>query len=165
MKLRFAIPVVAALVLAGALPASACDQHSKGSTSATAAGAGMGTCSGMSHSTAWAGAWLQRSSSGDLTVVAVAEGSPAARSGLRQGDVVLAVNGHDMSAAGSGQMCPHGTACTIGSSFAYTVQRGRSTKTVKVRLEKMPASATTRFAARDASFEPTLAAMVIPSED
>ena len=163
MKLRLVIPVLAALVLAGALPASACDQHSKSRTSATAAGAGMGSCSGMSHSTAWAGAWLQRSSAGELTVAAVAEDSPAARSGLRRGDIVLAVNGRELSADRAGHTCADGSVCTIGSSFAYTVQRGRATKVVKVRLEKMPAEASTRFAAREASFEPTLAAMVIPS--
>ena len=165
MKLRLVIPVLAVLVLTGALPASACDQHSKSRTSATAAGAGMGSCSGMSHSSAWAGAWLQRSSSGELTVAAVAEGSPAARSGLRSGDIVLAVNGRELNSDKAGHGCADGSACTIGSSFAYTVQRGRATKVVKVRLEKMPAAATTRFAAREASFEPTLAAMVIPSID
>jgi S1-C subfamily serine protease len=156
------LPVLAALVLAAALPASACDQNK---TSATAAGAGMGSCSGMSHSTAWAGAWLQRSQDGALTVAAVAEGSPAARSGLKKGDIVLAVNGHDLSSASSGHMCAGGASCAIGSSFAYTVQRGKSTKVVKVQLEKMPAEATARYAAREASFEPMLAAVVIPPID
>lgn len=165
MKRTLMFPVLAALVLAGALPASACDQHSKNKTSATSASNGMSACSGMSHSAAWAGAWLQRSPSGELTVAAVADGSPAARSGLRKGDVVLAVNGRDLGAGASGHMCADGSACAVGSSFAYTVQRGRSTKTVKVRLERMPESATARFAARDASFEPTLAAMVIPVTD
>ena len=165
MNLKLVIPVLAALVLAGALPASACDQSSKGKTSATSAGAGMGSCSGMSHSTAWAGAWLQRSGSGELTVVAVAEGSPAAHSGLRNGDIVLAVNGRELNAAKAGHACPAGSTCMVGSSFAYTIQRGKSTRVVKVQLEKMPAAATTRFAALEASYEPALAAMVIPSVD
>jgi S1-C subfamily serine protease len=119
----------------------------------------------MSHATAWTGAWLQRSASGELTVAAVAEGSPAARSGLRHGDVVVAVNGHETNAVCSVHSCPAGSVCAIGNSFTYTVQRGRSTRTVKVRLEKMPAEATTRFAAKEANYEPTLAAMVIPAVD
>ena len=159
MNLRNVIPVVAALALAVALPASACDGHSK--SSATTASADH--CSGMSHSTAWAGAWMQRSNGGALTVVAVAEGSPAAKSGLRAGDVVLAVNGK--SVAEASHACTYGTACTVGSSFAYTVQRGKSTKTVKVKLEKMPADATSRFATADVNYEPTLAAMVITTVD
>lgn len=162
MKLRNLVPMVAALALAAALPASACDQHSK--NSATAASADGHSCSGMSHSTAWAGAWLQRSGGGELTVVAVAEGSPAAKSGLRAGDIVLAVNGHSLSEKSS-HSCADGMACTVGSAFAYTVQRGKATKTVKVKLEKMPADAATRFAAHDANYEPMLAAMVIQSID
>ena len=159
MNLRNLVPVVATLALAVALPAVACDGHSK--ASASSASAGGYSCSGM-HSTAWAGAWMQRSSGGQLTVVAVAEGSPAARSGLRAGDVVLAVNGKNIA---EGHSCAYGTACTVGSSFAYTVQRGKATKTVKVKLEKMPADATTRFASQEASYEPALAAMVIPVVD
>jgi C-terminal processing protease CtpA/Prc len=162
MNLRHVIPVVAALTLAAAIPASACDGHSK--NSATTASAGGHSCSGMSRSTAWAGAWMQRSGGGELTVVAVAEGSPAAKSGLRAGDVVLAVNGRSISEKSS-HMCADGTACSVGSAFAYTVQRGKATKTVKVKLEKMPADATTRFATVEASYEPALAAMVIPSVD
>ena len=158
MNLRNVIPVVAALALAVALPASACDGHS----SATTASAD-GHCSGMTHSTAWAGAWMQRSADGQLTVVAVAEGSPAAKSGLRAGDVVLAVNGKNVAEAS--HACTYGTACTVGSSFAYTVQRGTSTKTVKVKLAKMPADATSRFATADVNYEPTLAAMVITTID
>jgi len=162
MNLRHVIPVVAALALAVAIPAAACDGHNK--NSATTASADGHSCSGMSRSTAWAGAWLQRSGSGQLTVVAIAEGSPAARSGLRAGDIVLAVNGQSI-AEKSGHTCANGTACSVGSSFAYTVQRGKATKTVKLKLERMPADATARFAAREASYEPTLAAMVIATVD
>ena len=45
------------------------------------------------------------------------------------------------------------------------MQRGSSTKVVKVKLEKMPEQATAKFADREASFEPSLAAVVITVAD
>ena|SRR5215831_16043346 len=162
MNLKLVVPAVAALAIVASLPASACDGNKN---SATAASAGAHSCAGMSRSMAWSGAWLQRSPSGQLTVAAVAKGSPAAHSGLQKGDVVLAVNGHELNAEHSGHMCADGSACVIGSSFAYTVQRGHSTKTVKVKLERMPDEATMRFADLDPTYEPTLAAVVIPIVD
>jgi len=161
MKLKLVVPAVAALAIVASLPASACDGN-KNSASATNVAAH--SCTGMSHSMAWSGAWLQRSPSGALTVAAVAKGSPAAHAGLQKGDVVLAVNGRDLSAQ-SGHMCADGSACAIGSSFAYTVQRSGKTRTVKVKLEKMSEEATTRFADMDPTYEPTLAAVVIPIVD
>jgi len=156
MNLRNIAPVIAALALTVAIPAIACDGNSKTASAEH-------SCSGMSRNTAWAGAWMQRSNGGQLTVIAVAEGSPAAKSGLRAGDVVLAVNGRNVGE--SSHSCASGAACAVGSSFAYTVQRGKATKTVKVKLEKLPADASTRFAAQEASYEPSLAAMVIPVVD
>ena len=161
MNFRNIAPVIAALTLAVAIPAVACDGHSKASTSS--ASADGYSCSGKSRSTAWAGAWLERSNAGQVTVVAVAEGSPAAKSGLRAGDIVLAVNGQSLADMSS--HCASGTACSVGSAFAYTVQRGKTTKTVKVKLAQMPADASSRFASREVSYEPTLAAMVLTTVD
>ena len=146
MKIKHAVPVVAALSLVLAAPALAGGAHCAGKTSAAMAGH---DCSGKSSSAAWAGAWLERSESGGLTVAAVAKGSPAARSGLKAGDVVVA--------------CLSNAECSVGSAVAYTVQRGRSTRVIKMKLEKMPADATVRFANREASFDPTLASVVFPA--
>ena len=159
MNLKLVLPAVAALAIVASIPASACDGNKS-----TSMAAGH-SCAGLSSSTAWSGAWLQRSSSGGLTVVAIAKDSPAARSGLRKGDVVVAVNGRELASASSGHMCADGTACAVGSSFAYTVQRGHSTKTIKVKLEKMPEEATMRYANVEPTYEPTLAAVVIPVVD
>ncbi len=127
---------------------------------ATAALAGGDYCShGASASAAaWSGAWLQRSSSGDIRVADVAPHSAAAKAGLRAGDVVLAVNGHSL---GEGH-CTEGS-CTVGSSVTYTVQRGHATRTVRVKLERMPQSASQRYANREATFDRTLATLVVPA--
>ena len=160
MKIKHAVPVVAALSLVLAAPALAGGAHCAGKTSAAVAGQDQSHCSGKSSSAAWAGAWLERSEAGALTVAAVAKGSPAARSGLKSGDVVVAVNGRQSSSKGA---CLSNAECAVGSSVAFTVQRGRSTKVMKVKLEKMPAEATERFAHREASFDPTLASVVFPA--
>ena len=141
------------LALAAAVPAFAgdgpgCYGHGKASKTTSAA---------------WAGAWLQKSASGTFTVAEVAKGSPAARSGLRAGDVVLAVNGYDLSDSEDRATCSSKASCNVGSSVTYTVQRGGAKKAVKVKLEKMPSSATQRFASRSATFDPMLAAVVMPA--
>jgi serine protease Do len=158
MKTKFAIPVVAALTLAFAVPALAGGAYCAGKTSAAAAAADHCGSKGAAAAV-WAGAWLQRSGNGSVTVAEVAKGSPAARSGLKPGDVVVAVNGYKVGAE-KGE-CLTSDECKVGRSVAYTVQRGRATKVMKLRLEKMPASATERFAHRDASFDPALATLVL----
>lgn len=165
MKNKLVAPVVALFALALALPAFAGGGQCSGKSSATAASASHGSCS-STRSTAWAGAWLQRSQDGSVVVAEVAANSPAARSGLRAGDVVLAVNGNKLgSGAKAGQMCADGSVCAVGSSFAYQIQRGKATRVVKMKLETMPSAAAERVAAREASFDPSLAAVVIPSRD
>ena len=163
MKNKLPILVVAALTIALAVPAfagGACCAN-KGKTSAAVANndhCGPGTANAV-----WAGAWLERSDNGAIVVADVAKGSPAARSGLKSGDVVLAVNGNKLGAAKGEANCLSSDECRVGRDVAYTVQRGRSTKVMKLKLEKMPASATERFAHREASFDPSLATLVLTS--
>jgi hypothetical protein len=78
MNLRNIAPVIAALALTVAIPAIACDGNSKTASAEH-------SCSGMSRNTAWAGAWMQRANGGQLTVIAVAEGSPAPSPACAQG--------------------------------------------------------------------------------
>lgn len=164
MKIRLAVPAVALLTCALALPALAGGDHCGSKSSAAAVAANKSHCAPGGSSAAWAGAWLQRSASGELTVAEVASGSPAARSGLRAGDVVVAVNGRDL-ASQEGAVCLSKAECKVGAAVAYTIQRGQKTRVVKVKLEKLPVSATERFAHREASFDPSLAAVVIPTVD
>ncbi|HEY6867145.1 MAG TPA: PDZ domain-containing protein [Candidatus Eisenbacteria bacterium] len=161
MKKMLAASAVAGLALALSVPAFAgggsCSDHA----SAASADAKMSCEAGKSA--AWSGAWLQRSESGTVTVAEVAKGSPAAKAGLKSGDVVLAVNGYDLSNSEARATCASHADCKVGSNVTYTVKRGSSTKNVKLKLEKMPASATERFASRDAGFDPMFAAVVMPT--
>ena len=157
MKKMLSVSAVAALVLAISVPAFA----GGGSCSGSSATAYSGSCSAM-HNAAWAGAWLQRTSSGTVTVAEVAKNSPAAKAGLKSGDVVVAVNGYDLSSSESRAMCASKASCTVGSTVTWTVNRAGKSKDLKLKLEKMPASATEKYASKDASFDPMLAAVVMP---
>ena len=163
MKKKLAIPVIAALSCALAIPAFAGGEHCSGKSATAYASANKAACSSTAKSAAWAGAYLQRSESGEITVAEIASGSPAAQSGLRTGDVVVAVNGRDLSSKEGA--CLTSADCKVGTAVAYTIQRGSKTKVVKVKLEKMPETATAKFANREASFEPELAAVVITVAD
>lgn len=164
MKKNLAASAAAVFALMLAVPAFAGGAHC-GAQSATTASSDEASCHGKSAAAAWAGAWMNRSSGGRMSVVEVAKGSPAARAGLRKGDIVLAVNGYDLSNRKDVATCASKAECVIGSTVAYTVQRGNTTKSIKVKLEKLPADATARFAAKRAAFDPTLAAVVMPSVD
>jgi len=118
-------------------------------------------CAGKSKNAAWAGAWIQRSQSGTFTVASVAKNSPAAKAGLKGGDVVVAVNGYDLASSEAREQCASHAACSVGSAVTYKVQRGTSTKSIKLKLEKMPASANDKFASREPSFDPMLGALVM----
>jgi len=160
MKRMLTASAAAALALSLSVPAFAGGAHCSGSASATTADAQGASCH-SNKSAAWAGAWLQRSSSGAVSVAAVAKGSPAAKAGLKSGDVVLAVNGYDLSDTEERAMCASKANCSVGSSVSYKVQRGKATKSFIIKLEKMPADATERYADRDAGFDPMLAAVVM----
>ena len=172
MKIKHVVAAV--LMLALAVPAFACkdskssktsaavasaDHCGSAKTSAVVASADHGCCANKASAAVWAGAWLERAN-GSVRVADVAKNSPAARSGLKAGDIVVAVNGN-RAIASKGECSLTHEECTIGSSVAYTVQRGRSTRVMKLKLEKMPATATERFADREASFDPALATLVL----
>lgn len=160
MKKSLVASAAALFALALVAPAFAGGQ---GCSHSSAAASNEESCHSKSASAAWAGAWLQRSPSGQVVVADVAKGSPAAKGGLKRGDVVLAVNGYNLADSKEAAMCASRAECSVGKTVSYTVQRGSSKKSVKVKLEKMPADATARYADRNASFDPTLAAVVIPA--
>lgn len=163
MNRKLAVPAATVLALALAVPALAGGDNCRHGSQAGATAASKSSCYDGAKSAAWAGAWLQRTPTGGVTVAEVAKGSPAARAGLKPGDLVLAVNGYDLSNSAERAMCASKAECTVGKTVVYTVQRHNSTKDVKLKLEKMPADAMGRFASRQATFDPVLAAEVIPA--
>jgi S1-C subfamily serine protease len=163
MKKTLSASAAAVFALAIVAPAFAGPNCGSHKTTAATVTADAASCHSKGASAAWAGAWLQRSEDGQVTVADVAKGSPAAKAGLKSGDVVLAVNGYDLNDTEARAMCASKAECNVGSKVTYTVQRGKSTKNLKFKLEKMPADATDRFASRNASFDPVLAAVVMPT--
>jgi len=161
MKKMLAASAVTALALGVSVAAFAGGSSCSGSASAASADAGYSCSAHATKSAAWSGAWLQRSPSGTVTVAEVAKGSPAAKAGLKSGDVVVAVNGYDLSNADARATCASKADCKVGSTVSYMVMRNGSTKNVKLKLEKMPSDATERYASREAGFDPALAAVVM----
>ena len=155
----------AALALAISVPAFACGGHCSGAEASAASASGHSCAAHGTKSAAWSGAWFERTSSGEVTVADVAKNSPAAKAGLKPGDVVVAVNGYDLSDSEARATCASKAACTVGSTVSYKVQRGAKTKSFTLKLEKMPANATEHFASRQADFDPALAAVVVPALD
>src|SRR5580765_5771290 len=120
MKRILTASAAAAFALAVSVPAFAGGGHCSGGD----ASASASSCEGHSaKSAAWAGAWLERTASGTVTVAEVAKGSPAAKAGLKSGDVVLAVNGYDLSDSEARAECASKASCKVGSTVTYAVQR------------------------------------------
>lgn len=147
MLRKLVVSSLAVLALAVAVPAFAGGDH----------------CSGAKSAMAWGGACLERSGSGAVSVASVAPGSPAAKAGLKSGDVVLAVNGKSVATAADRAACSASGECRAGQNVTYTVRRGSATKEVKLKLVPMPDDAANRFAKRDAVHDATLAALVMPA--
>jgi S1-C subfamily serine protease len=165
MKKTTVASALAALALALAVPAFAGGDHCGSAKTSNATASAGGSCDygkkSENASTAWAGAWMHRDASGAVKVTEVARNSPAARAGLKSGDVVLAVNGYNLADARSREMCESKAECVAGATVTYTVQRGRTTKDMQVKLEKMPADAANRLASKGAKFDPVFAAAIV----
>jgi putative serine protease PepD len=86
---------------------------------------------------AWLGVGLARV--GAARVTQVVAGSPAAKAGLKAGDVVTSFDGHTVSSADD--LSAAVAAAKPGETVSVTVQRGGSTKHLSVTLGVQPKSA------------------------
>jgi S1-C subfamily serine protease len=137
MKKNLIASAAALLAFATVAPAFAGGANCSHS-SAAAATSSEGSCHGKSAYSAWAGAWMQRSASGQIVVAEVTKGSPAAKAGLKSGDVVLAVNGYSLADSKEAAMCASSAECKVGRSVAYTVQRADPRRTSSSSSRRCP---------------------------
>jgi putative serine protease PepD len=83
----------------------------------------------------------QASAGGGCSGAPVVPGSPAAKAGLRPGDVITAVNGHPV--ASTNDFIEKVDSFRPGQTVTFTVKHDGSTKQVKVTLGTRPANAPT----------------------
>jgi putative serine protease PepD len=97
--------------------------------------------SGQSVRHAYLGVLLSQSSSGGAEVSRATPGAPAANAGLRQGDVITAVNGKAITS--TDQFIGIVDTYSPGDTVTVTVKRGSQTKNIDVKLGTRPSQAPT----------------------
>ncbi len=96
---------------------------------------------GQSIKHAYLGVFLTPSSTGGAAVSRVTPGAPASQAGLRQGDVITAVNGKAITS--TDQFIGTVDTYSPGTTVTVTVKRGGQSKDIKVKLGTRPAQAPT----------------------
>jgi putative serine protease PepD len=97
--------------------------------------------SGQSIKHAYLGVFLAPSSTGGATVQRVTPGAPADQAGLRQGDVITAVNAKVVTS--TDQFIGTVDTYSPGTTITVTIKRGGQTKDINVKLGTRPAQAPT----------------------
>jgi putative serine protease PepD len=85
--------------------------------------------------------FLAPSSTGGATVQRVTAGAPADQAGLRQGDVITAVNAKAITS--TDQFIGAVDTYSPGATITVTIKRGGQTKDINVKLGTRPAQAPT----------------------
>lgn len=139
--IRRSVPVIiiAVLVLAAA-PVLAGGDHCKGSPE---------DCVKKLHAKLSAKGWLgvetEKTADGRYQVTAVTPGSPAEAAGFRAGDVLVAMNGVEMSPANKEALAKAKQAVGPGSRVTYTVKRQGGTVELAATLREMPREVIARY--------------------
>ncbi|OGF08776.1 MAG: hypothetical protein A2W00_13490 [Candidatus Eisenbacteria bacterium RBG_16_71_46] len=84
----------------------------------------------------WMGIEMDKNAQGALVVSRVVEGSPAAKAGIKAGDVLVSRNG--IKLADSEAIKQDKDSWKVGAQVSYIVLRDKAEKTVKVTLGEMP---------------------------
>ena len=85
----------------------------------------------------WAGVSLEMSDAG-LLVSEVHPGTPAAKAGVKSGDVLVAINGVEYAEGNQEKMAQFEKEMVPGKEFTYTIARNGKNKDVSFALAKMP---------------------------
>lgn len=136
---------IGALLLVGlvlALPAQAAQKAEKKCTENTQAC--LNKMVANLQTRGWVGIELDKVN-GKLTVTQVEADSPAKRAGLREGDVLLALNGVAFEEANHDKLKAMKKQMSVGKSLTYTVSRKGHEKQVAVTLEQIPETVLARW--------------------
>jgi C-terminal processing protease CtpA/Prc len=90
----------------------------------------------------WVGVELDRpdeAKHGPMTVMKVVEGSPAEEAGIQPGDVLVAMNGIELSEANGEKLMQDKKNWKPGSSVNWTMKRNETDRKVAITLAPMPA--------------------------
>jgi C-terminal processing protease CtpA/Prc len=86
----------------------------------------------------WVGIELDKDDHGKLTVTDVIPDSPAQRAGLRDGDVLVALNGVAFGEKNKKELHAVKKEMSVGKTITYTVKRDGYKKQIDVTLGKVP---------------------------
>lgn len=86
----------------------------------------------------WAGLELDRNGSGGLAVTKVLYGSPALEAGIREGDLLVSLNGEKLSADNHDAASLARNALRAGAEAVYVVSRDGSNKEITLTLAAIP---------------------------
>ena len=87
---------------------------------------------------AWLGISYETDDMGRWVVSSVEPNSPAKKAGVKAGDVLVAVEGHDVAEADKSTWQALEAKMKPGNRIAYTVERNGSKKQIDVTLAEMP---------------------------
>ena len=85
----------------------------------------------------WAGVSLEQNEDG-LIVSEVHHGTPAAKAGVKAGDVLLAINGIEYAEENKEKMEALQAKMVPGNEFTYTISRNGKNKEISFALDEMP---------------------------
>ena len=92
----------------------------------------------------WAGVSLEMSESG-LAVSEVHAGTPADKSGVKVGDVLVAINGIEYKPENKDKMAKFEKMMVPGQDFTYTISRNGKDRDVQFALAEMPMDVVARM--------------------
>ncbi len=92
----------------------------------------------------WAGVSLERSDEG-LRVSEVHYGTPAAKAGVKTGDVLVAINGVEYNEKNKEQMAGLEKLMVPGQEFTYTIARKGKNRDISFALDEMPMDVVARM--------------------